>query len=415
MRVMSKLRVALACGVASLATFPLSASGAFRGPEVPAIQPPSLLGTVQSSGNTYVVRVDRSSLRPLRGRRIGAGPHLHGWTRSPSRSRLAFAPHPGRVLEFLDVRTMRLRGNMTFPRGGVPVWLAPRGLLWIDTSEVLVIDPDRRRLLATRKIEGRFLDGVRVGTAVALLVAPRDGIGPSRLLVVGSDASVRSVSLGRILSGWTASFDERQPGVAFDRERGRVFVADPDGLVAEVDVATLGVEYHSLSTTTAVPQPEPGRRAFRKAHWLGDGLLAVSGWDLYESRDAIGRVQTRSEPAGLALVDTRTWRLQTLDERADSFRFVSRLLLATGNRWDAVAGTNVGMGVAGYALDGSKRFHFFEGKPAWLAEAYAGRAYAWLGANRYAIVDLSQGVVVGERRDAPARLLLDDGVSLFGR
>jgi hypothetical protein len=165
----------------------------------------------------------------------------------------------------------------------------------------------------------------------------------------------------------------------------------------------------------ARPQTEPTRREYRRARWLEDGLLAVSGWDLYESRDAIGRVQTRSEPAGLALVDTRTWRLQTLDERADSFRFVNRLLLATGTRWDSVAETNVGMGVAGYALDGSKRFHLFEGKPTWLAEAYAGRAYAWLGTNRYAIIDLSQGVVVTERRDSPAHLLLDDGVSLFGR
>ncbi|HEU0304775.1 MAG TPA: hypothetical protein VFR32_09355 [Gaiellaceae bacterium] len=313
------------------------------------------------------------------------------------------------------MRTMRVRGNMTFPRGGVPVWLAPRRLLWIDTSEVLVMDPDRRRLLATRKLEGRFLDGVRVGAAVALLLAPREGIGPSRLVVVGADASVRSVDLERIRSGWTASFDGSWPAVALDPERRHVFVADSDGLVAEVDVATLAVAYHSPSRAPTAAQAEPGRRAYRKARWLGDGLLAVSGWDLYESVDVPGRIQTRSEPAGLTLVDTRTSRFRMLDERTDSFRFVNRLLLATGNRWDSATGRTVGMGVAGYVLDGSKRFHLFEGKAAWLAEAYAGRAYVFLGGKRYPIVDLDRGVAVGERRNPPAHLLLDDGITLFGR
>jgi hypothetical protein len=312
----------------------------------------------------------------------------------------------------MDVRTLRVRGQIAFARGGVPVWLAPRRLLWID-SEVHLVDPVRRRYLATRKIEGRFIDGVRVGTAVALLVAPRDGIGPSQVLVVGADASVRSLGLERIRSGWTASFDGRWPGVAVDPERRRVLVADPDGLVAEVDVATLRVEYHSAPRARV--QTDDGRRAFRTARWLGDGLLAVSGYDLYESRDALGRVQTRSEPAGLDLVDTRTWQVQRLDERADSFRFVNRLLLATGTRWDSAGGTSAGMGIAGYALDGSKRFHLFEGTPAWLVEAYDGRAYAYLTTWKYAIVDLNRGVVIEERRDPPAHLLLDDGVSLFGR
>jgi len=123
----------------------------------------------------------------------------------------------------------------------------------------------------------------------------------------------------------------------------------------------------------------------------------------------------RVDPAGLVLIDVRSWSARTLDERGDSFRFAAGQLLATGTHWDSVSRTSTGMGLAAYTLDGSKRFHFFDGKPVWAAEAYGGSAYVALRRAAYAIVDLGTGAVVGERAYPPARLLLDDGVSLFGR
>jgi hypothetical protein len=81
--------------------------------------------------------------------------------------------------------------------------------------------------------------------------------------------------------------------------------------VAEVDLRTLRVTYHALdpvrtmqASTKAVEGP------YRVAAWLGDGELAVTGWN---------RRGTRSDPAGVHLIDTRTWQRRTLAPRAQTF------------------------------------------------------------------------------------------------
>jgi hypothetical protein len=145
-------------------------------------------------------------------------------------------------------------------------------------------------------------------------------------------------------------------------------------------------------------------------------MIAVSGFDRLPFTGPDGRHYVRREPAGLDLIDVRSWSAQTLDEGADSFRFAERQLLASGMRWDTSAsGTITGMGVAAYALDGTKRFHLFEGMQAWVVEAYAGRAYVYHERGPVAVVDLVRGAVVAERSTPVPQLLLDDGVSLFGR
>jgi hypothetical protein len=249
---------------------------------------------------------------------------------------------------------------------------------------------------------------------VVLLVAPSGDVGPSRLLIVDAAGSARSLALDRILSGYGRCRGS-QPGVAVDPEVERVFVAGADGVLAVAELETLAVSYHSLAGSEPAGSDDCQYR-WRTARWLSDGLIALSGRDRHDFTSPTGRNQTRMEPAGLRLVDERSWTARVLDERADAFRFVDRQLIATGFRWDtSVSQRPEGMGVAAYTLDGAKRFHLFDGQSSSVAEAYAGRVYVAFERGPLAVVDLASGAVVGQRSAPVARLLLDDGESLFGR
>jgi hypothetical protein len=373
-----------------------------------------LLGVVPGGSGSLLVRVDPRTLRPLPGRRLSLGPHLHSWALSPNGSRIAYSPHPGRVVHVADAKTLRPRGQLGFSEGGGVAWLTPRRLLWIESAGYVLADPVTRRPLTRKRIDGNVFGGVRARDRAVLLVAPEGDVGPSHLLIVDATGNSSSVDLDRIRSGY-GRCSSSQPGVTIDPAGQRVFVAGTDGVLAVVELDTHAVSYHSLGGT-APAGGDACEYRWRAARWLGDGLIAISGRDRHDVAAAPGRQQMRLEPAGLQLVDVRSWTARVLDARADAFRFVDGQLIATGARWDTTVSPSVeGMGVAGYALDGEKRFHLFEGEQAWIVEAYDGRAYVSLERRPLAVVDLERGVVVGQRSTPVARLLLDDGVSLHGR
>jgi hypothetical protein len=119
--------------------------------------------------------------------------------------------------------------------------------------------------------------------------------------------------------------------------------------VAEVDLRGLGVAGHRTG-----PRPGPlGRLAdwllpaaeakavhgpVRLAAWLGDGLLAVWGQD--ESRPVVhgSTVEQWLRPAGLQLVDTRTWRAATIHPDASGALWAGGRLLAYGRLLGPPAG-----------------------------------------------------------------------------
>jgi hypothetical protein len=126
--------------------------------------------------------------------------------------------------------------------------------------------------------------------------------------------------------------------------------------------------------------------------------------------DAQHQMEVRSRAAGLALIDTRNWQVRTLDERASRFVAGAGHLLATGWSSDPESGKQVGMGLAAYALDGTKRFEAFTGQAAWVSYVLGLRAYVGVG-NQLRIVDLSAGAVAGTvARHAPSLLLEDQGL-----
>jgi hypothetical protein len=87
---------------------------------------------------------------------------------------------------------------------------------------------------------------------------------------------------------------------------------------------------HGTGTQNATSGP------VRAAQWLGDGLIAVSGSDA-----AIAGFDQTDTPAGLRILDTRTWTERLVEPEADTFTLVGGTLLTAHN---------------GYGIDGRRRF-----------------------------------------------------------
>jgi hypothetical protein len=118
----------------------------------------------------------------------------------------------------------------------------------------------------------------------------------------------------------------------------------------------------------------------RHARWVGDGRIAVSGTNAQRRKTRSGWREVWS-PAGLKLVDTRSWTSQTVDTKASWFAAAAGSVLV-------VAGGSV----TAYELDGTVRYRL----PVSSAQAYVdvhGRyAYVW-DAGTVSVVDSASGAV----------------------
>jgi hypothetical protein len=90
----------------------------------------------------------------------------------------------------------------------------------------------------------------------------------------------------------------------------------------------------------------------RTVRWLGGGFLAITG----EDGRITGPDRVETTPAGLTLVDTASWQARTLVKRANGIAYAAGTLLATLHDPFAASG---GIGLRGFARDGSNRFHLF--------------------------------------------------------
>jgi hypothetical protein len=145
----------------------------------------------------------------------------------------------------------------------------------------------------------------------------------------------------------------------------------------------------------------------------------VTGSDDHTFVGPENAVSMRTDPAGLSLIDTNTWTVRKIDDSVSHVRRVGNLLLATGYSWDSSAQRGGGHGLAGYALDGSKRFHLFEGRDLTRLTVHHGRAYVGhFGTVRvgdtvirlddgsaFKTVDLASGRIIGTRT-APLPMLV---------
>lgn len=342
-----------------------------------------------------------------------------------------------RSLRLVDIARMRVAADVPITGGavGLVAWPARERVLAIQEiccdgqQRLLVVDAAGRQVTKRRALGGTVQRVGRTPRELVLLVAPPREIGPARLAVVDSRGAVRFLRLDGMLAGEQLldrsgyRMQRRLPALAVDPKGRRAFVVD-GGNVAAVDLASLAVSYHELKRSAPLiarirDWVDPAAYAkgvsgpTRSARWLGGGLLAVAGADEEWFTDARGEDGMRVRPAGLSLVDTRSWSFNTIDRGATEFRVADNLLLATGSSLDSASGAAEAIGLTAYGFDGDQQFELFDGREAWVEQVYDGRASVNGGSRpdgRQAplqVVDLTTGRMAGERPGRLPWLLLD--------
>lgn len=391
----------------------------------------ALLGVVWAPSISWgfrggeLVRLDPRTLAPL-GPRLSLSRYVSfAWSLSPDRSKLVFgglAPS----LRFVDARRVHRLGDVELGGRGTVIatsWPLPGRVLAVvqrpfaeGEVRLVLVDAASRRVFGRRRLADRseVVDVARTSDGLALLVAPADSVGPTRLVVADADGSVRSARIDAVAGGTRAvrsadrsyAFEQRWfPGLAVDPVGRRAFVVGGGARVAEVELATMRVAYHvpdePVSWLGRLREWfEPAALAkgesegpVRSARWLGEGLLAVSGWDAH--------VTEPPRAAGLKLIDTGDWTVRTLDPETGGFTAAGQILLAHGCCF--------ARGLTAYDRDGTRLWHRFGERTIASVEATERLAYVYRYARRRSwveVLDLVSGKTL-RMVDAPWFEILD--------
>jgi hypothetical protein len=386
-----------------------------------------LLGITWDANTTWaaqggkLVRVDPLSFRPLPGPRIELGIHGYSWSYSPDRSKLVIGGFAS-GLRFVDLNRFEALGDLREDRrGGLVVavaWPKPRRVLAVVNRTVLEWRPLSISAGAVNAAAGK--------SGLVLLLAPlreprRASVGPATLLFVDPRGRTRSVLLDRawageesVRRGGRLVYRQWRPGLVLDPVGRRAFVVPGGGPIAEIDLRTMRVIYRELAEPISLLERlhnwlEPEAQAkgemegpVREARWLGDGLLAVSGFD--------ARGEKPSKASGLKLIDTRRWTLRTLDGDAADFLATERLLIAYGCCYRTGGKP---LGLTAYDRPGRTVWHLFGRRPIHAVQIAGGRAYVrleaeWTGRRPpwVAVVDLRRGTALRRLQTPWTQLLL---------
>lgn len=364
------------------------------------------------------------TLRMLPGRKAPLGRHYGSWAFSADRATLAIAScgdRRSRGIRFVNARTMRVRGDLELSGSfsdctSSLTWLAPRRLLAVVQSgaHVVAVDPVARRVLRRESLPAVPWVTGRTRDELVVLLGNHGSFAPARLAVVDADARIRIATVDRITAG---SIEEGggseyhlraiQPGLAVDPEGRRAFLVPHAGPVAEIDLRTLAVSYHELDRPsllgrvlrwfTPAAQAKVLEGPVRDARWLGDGMIAVAGVDYSLAASVNGQPRMVAAPAGVSLVDTRSWTTRILDDEASGFAVGPGLVVAQGGRWDSGQDRGYGPGLRAFGLDGRERWRHRPGELLWMDPA-GPLGYIQFRDLRTEVVDLVSGSVLATVR-----------------
>jgi hypothetical protein len=379
-------------------------------------------GGTPDCGLTSLVRLDPATLR-LRGRdRLNLRGFYKQPVLSPDRTRAVLGGASGTLL-FANVarltRLASLRVGSPYEDTQVVGWPAAKRVVALDVSsdahrvgltKIVVVDSEHAQVVR----EARFPwwaatgNGTTQAGRIAVLVVSWTRLAPPRLVVVGLDGRIHEVRLDRLRAGVGYSRggeDVRFPGLAVDRRGERAFVVNEGEPVAVVDLRTLRVRYRHVaglaSPGRAAAGPakptgtsNPRRGPSRVAAWLGDGLIAVSGTNSYTGPTNRWLGEARA-PAGLQVIDTRSWRVRTFDRRPADFQWLSGRLVASTRAWDPAARRVRGDSLIAFDRTG-QRVYRIRGNPRTYWQAFHERIYIDDGPSRLdAVLDARDGRELG--------------------
>jgi hypothetical protein len=382
-----------------------------------------LLGVVGHPRPNRLVRLHPRTLRPTsREIRLRGQQWTSAW--SPDRRHLALAVATSNGAEFgrsriqiVDVERWRTTAVIDMTDHNEAAWLA-----WSTRSRVLAVAAGGHSVLAIDPFAGRIARATRfremvVGDSVrstpdglAMLIGAPSGIGPVTLGLVSDDGALRRVPLEGIEAGIDtgdpAIARRLAPALAVDHADGRAYVVEAGGpSVIDVELATGTATRHEpgrpalqwlRDLVDAQAEAKAVEGPWRTAHVLGDGMLAVTGWDDRLGADGL----PDPHPYGLRLIDTRDWSVETIDARIGHVVPVpGALLVADGGYGEA-------SGVAALELDGTPRFRALAGRDA-SAIAIGGLVYATpYSGGRTQVIDLRSGRTVKIVPPGPPPLLI---------
>ena len=386
----------------------------------------------------FLARLDPITLRPLPGRRVPLEVNLVGWSVSPDRSLAVVGDGNGNgLVQLVDLGAMRSLGTVQVDIGATAeasAWLGRRVAVvsgdQAGAPEVVILDPVARQVLARHKLAGLVSAVGHLPGGLVVLLTPNRAIGPARLVVVGGQGTVRTVTLGRVAAGFRppkvegsdAVGHQRGAGLAVDPAGRRAFVVAPGAPVAEVGLDDLKVAYHvvdrPVSPLTRLRQwllPAAEAKAvdgpWRQARWVGGGLLAVAAGEQRVARDANGEPVQRDRIAGVELVDTARWRAYDLHARASRVDYQGGRLLLSGGTWDsdATSSTPRGLGLTVYGPGDRRPLHLLGRQFVQEVTVSGDLAYVWLTREQtsgYAVVDLRNGRTLHAEDGDPPVLLV---------
>ncbi len=296
----------------------------------------ALLGTVTAwDGNSgaLLTVVDRRTLEPGTPW-ADLGEYHDNWSLSPDRRLAAFgvsAPSDeGRIgIRVIDLGTLQVvRDLSTGIVAEALGWLEPDRLAaFLQSGEVVVVDPRSGKEISRERLGSTscpFTPANAVTPLGFVLVVAVSG--SAQVVLADAQGRLRKLTLDDISVGFARDICE-EAGMAVDPARLVAYVVGAGAPIAEVDLRTMRATPHRVDAALLRGSGCRYCSAQRSAVWLGGGRLAVTGFDV-RSRAS----RARSSPAGVALVDTRTWTARMIARRAGAVRVAGDRLLVYDGR-----------------------------------------------------------------------------------
>ena len=387
----------------------------------PAAPPAFAIVSPVSGDEQALVRVDPRTLKPLAGARVPLSRDLVPAGRSPDGRLAGFFDYRRPTLRVVDLEAMRVRGDVPLASG---LRWRVRGAAWltadrvavvlqrmrgaynqiVDRREVVLVDPLARRVVARRALPGSTAVQASAsgGDKLVLMLGRGDRRGRTvRLAVVAGSGATRFAEIDLA----AAAGRLRLPALVVAPTGQRAFLVSPGAGIVEVDLETMQVSAHAVSGGGTLFRPGQALLSRRQALWLDERTLAVTG----NESERGGGVEI-SRPAGLALVDTTTWRARLLDRDVSGISSSGITLLAYRFGLERItvrgrpAQKTVGIGLRAYGFDGTRRWARFARQPLSatafrdiaLVHRYASAPVGW--GSRF-VVELGSGRQVGPVAD----------------